>query len=109
LKTVLRGFHTALEPCADIDIVDVHELHADASAIGTPCRGDDLPQGRRAAPREEFGHEVHVHMLFREAVVLGGEFGQALAELPQWIETCHAVAAHPEVAHQHLDAVLQGA
>ena len=52
LDAVLGFFHAALQPLADFQVVDVHELHADAVAVGALQRGNQLAQRARRMPAD---------------------------------------------------------
>ena len=57
LDAVLGALHARLQPLAHLQVVDVHELHADGAAVGRLQPAQDLAQGQHVAGAEGAGGE----------------------------------------------------
>ena len=108
LHVVFSRLHPPLQPAPHVQVVDVHELHADGPAVGVLQLVHDLPQ--RAHPVAGHGggeNERPVPVGLGQPVVAGVHLRRKLAGFGQRVEVSGDVATHPVVAHQHVHAVLQ--
>ncbi len=104
---VLGALHAILQPLADGQVVHVHELHGNRTAIGVAQPLQDAPQGEHVGAVDRVGRKRAVHVGFGEAVILRIELGQIRPRHPQGVDVGHQVSAHTVGPHQLVDAVLQ--
>ena len=106
-QTIARTLHPFLEPVPDEAVVDVHELHADGTAIRIAQAFDDFAQRERAAGAHRFTGEAAIHVGFGESVEFGIEFWRGRAGNIQGIEPCGHVAANAVVSNELIDTFLE--
>jgi len=68
MDRVLRLFHPVSHPCPPVLVVDMHELHADRTAVGSPQMLEDFAQGKNAYPGNLVSGESPVQVGLRKAV-----------------------------------------
>ncbi|OPZ13663.1 MAG: hypothetical protein BWZ10_02004 [candidate division BRC1 bacterium ADurb.BinA364] len=108
LQAVQRRFHSPLQPLADRQIVDVHELRPDAAAIRGAQAFEDFAPLHRPAVAQRSAGEGQFHILVGQAVIGRLELRNLGRGHAERIEPRHDMAAHAMVADQLVDVVLQG-
>jgi hypothetical protein len=104
---VARGLHPFLEPAADRQLLDVHELDADVTAVRVAEDVEDLAQRTRlAASGEGARGEALVEVPHGKAVERQLELVLVERGRAERIEVRREVAAHAEGAHELDDARL---
>ena len=107
LDPVPGGLHAVPEPPADGQVVDVHVLDPDGSAVRAPEVLQDLPETELAPTGDRAAREDAVHVRLLETVVGGVQLGLGLDGTPQRIEARDPVPAHAIRADELVDAVLE--
>ena len=103
-----RAFNAALDPGFLVRILDMHELHADRTAIGSAADGEDFTQARGFLAQHEIKENLAIPILLRETIGLGVKlrmgFGHLQAERikPRFQMPTHAIAADQ---HQRADRI----
>ncbi len=91
-QPVPRALHPALQPLAQLEIVDVRGLHAHGAAVGFAQQTDQLTQRLASRPRDVLAAEHQVEVLRGEAVILERDLGARARDQPQRIEIGGEVA-----------------
>ena len=107
LDPVLTALHPHLEPLPHQQVVHVHELHTDRSAIGVVQPPNDLPQRHRLRALDGIGREHPVHVLFGQVIESGVEFREARPGTAQRIDIGREMPPDPVGTHQLVNPVLQ--
>ena len=107
LDAIFTTFHPHLQPLPNLEVVHVHELHADRPAIGISQPLDDLSQRHRLRPLDRVGRKRPVHIGFGKVVELRVKFWEPWPRSAQRIDLCHQMAADAVGPHQLIDTVLQ--
>ena len=103
-----RAFNAALDPGFLIRVLDMHEFHADRTAIGSAADGQNLAQAGRFLAQHEIKEDLPVPILIREAIGFGVKFRMGLGHLqakrikPRFQMPAHAIAANQ---HQRPDRI----
>ena len=95
LKPVFRGFHAALQPASHAEVVDVHVLHADRTAVRIAQPLEQFAQRQRAVVLKRLAVHRRIHVGFGEAKEFRCEFGRHGPRQPQRVDLRDAVTAHP--------------
>jgi hypothetical protein len=91
----------------DLQIVDVHELHADGPAVGRPQEVEDLSERHlRARARDGSARKGPVEVRFAELVVLEFELRMGRPRQAEGVEVGEHVAADPIRPDELVDLVL---
>ena len=106
-QPILRAFHAHLQPLADGEIVHVHELHADRTAIGVPQPLDDAAERHHLRAFDRVGRKRPIHVGFGEVIRPRVEFREFRPRPAERIEIRHQMAAHPIRPDQLVDPILQ--
>ena len=106
IHAVRDGFHPLLEPFADLQIVDMHELDADRTRVGLAKPVEDCARRVQPTARERVRRDPAVHVLRREPVVAGIQLGTLHGRKSERIEPRSHMAADPVGSDELVDAVL---
>ena len=104
---IFGPFHPLLQPLAHLQIVHVHELHADAAAIRIAQPLDNAPQRHRLRAFDRGGGKLAIQIGFGQAVKAQLQFRQRRPRQAQGIDLRHQVAAHAVGANQLVDPILR--
>ena len=97
-----------LQPEAHIEVVDVHELHADSAAIGLAQLRENLRQREQFAGAQSFAGKEATFVFGREAVEFGVDFRGIIARQIQRVDARQHMAAHAMGADDLIHAILHG-
>ena len=75
LDAILRPLHPILQPVFDLQIVDVHELHANRAAVGVAQAGEHLAQRERLSAEDGAAREFAIQIVAAQTVELGVQLG----------------------------------
>ncbi len=105
-QAVLARLHPLAEPIADVQVVDVHELHADRSAIRVLQPIIDFPQRTNIGARDGHGGKRAVQIVVGEAVKGRIKLRRSGPLRPQRIEPGEQVPANAIRADELVDTLL---
>src|SRR5262249_6401023 len=74
MNAIFGHLHSALEPAANTDVVDVHVLDADGTAISVAQSLEERPERERTVILKSFALDRQVHIGFGKAEEFGLEF-----------------------------------
>ena len=103
---VLGALHAVLQPLPDLQVVDVHELHADRTAVGVAQRLRISRRVSTRAPKMVRLEELAIEISAGQAVKLGVELGLVRAGQAERIDLRDHVTAHAVGAHQCVHLIL---
>ena len=106
IHTVRDGFHPLLEPLADLQIVDMHELDADRTRVGLAKPVEDRAGRIEPTARERIGRDPAVHVPRRKPVVVGIQLRTLDGGESERIKARGHMAADPVGPDELVDAVL---
>src|SRR5882672_8486035 len=75
-EAIFRSLHSLLQPSPHIEVVNVHELHSDGTAIGVTQAVKDFAQGEWSVAMEGLRRKASFHIGFGEAVKFRVELRQ---------------------------------
>src|SRR5262245_47616471 len=104
---VAGALHPFLKPMTHEAVVDVHELHADRSAIRVPEPFKDLTQSEPAAAAHRLTGEEAVHIGFRQTVKIKIELRRYCARNSQRIELRGHVSSNTIISNELVDTFLE--
>src|SRR5262245_59584267 len=106
VETILCSLHALLQPVPHGQLVNVHELDADGSAIGVAEPLEDFSQ-RDCTIAESVAGKTAIHLRLAEAVKFRFELRAARPRYLQWIDGGYHMAPDPVVSDELVDPVLQ--
>ena len=108
VEAVRRGLHALAEPRAHVELLDVHELHADGAAVGLVEPRDDLPH-RRFGPEaaQVAARDAAVQVGVGDAEAVRGEVARGQRQQAERIERRPEVAAEPVGLDQLVDPLRE--
>ena len=106
LQAVLRFLHRVLQPLADFQVVDVHELDADGPAVGVAEPVENVAERLVVRPGQRIGREAAVEVGFGKAPELRFQFWRHGPGNAQRIDLGDQVPADAIVADQKVDVFL---
>jgi hypothetical protein len=106
LDTVFRAFHPILEPVFHTEIVDVHELHADRTAVRVPEPREDRAQREHLRSRDGATREAPVEIGGTQAVKFRIELGLARARKPERVDLSNHMPTNSIGSDECVDLIL---
>ena len=107
LHPVAADLHPFLEPGADLQVVDVHELGADVLAVRLAHPFEQLAYRRRVGARDAGGRHRAVQVALADPQALEFEFLGQHGRIAERVDVGIQVAADPVVADHVVDPALQ--
>ncbi len=102
-----RLLHVFLKPLADLQVVDVHELRTDVTAIRLAKVIDELTQGALRFAGQVGAVNEPIEICIGEAVVFRREFRRFGVAAAKGVKVGQDMTPHPIIANQLIDAMLE--
>ena len=107
LQPIFGRLHPSLKPLSHGQVVDVHELRADGTAVGVTQPLQDFTQRSQVGTTGSHRRELAVHVAQLETAGVGFQLGNTRTWLAEWVNVGGIVAHTAIVADQSIDALLQ--
>ena len=104
---VLADLHALLQPLAHLLIVDVHELHADRTAVGVPQAAEHRADRGGGAAGQRLRRHRTAEVVRAQAVIGGIEFRRLRPRQVQRVDGRDHVAAHAVRPDHLVNAILR--
>jgi len=104
---ILIPLHLLLKPLALSRIVDMHELHANGTAVRGTETFDNLPQRDRVLLAKRSAGKFAIEVLFRESVRDEIQFRSVQSTEPERIDIGDAMPTDAVVANKPIDPFLR--
>ena len=104
---VAADLHPFLEPGADLQVVDVHELGADVLAVGVAHPLPDFAHRRRVGAGDAGGGHGAVEVAFLDAQALEFQFLREHRWIAERVDVREEMATDPVVADHVVDPALE--
>ncbi len=105
-KAVLGPLHSLHQPVLDVKVVDVHELHADRSAISVSQAIENLAEGEPLGTVDGVGRVGSVEIFVGKAVEAGIKFNVSAARRRERTQVGDHVSTNAIRADELIDPVL---